>query len=218
MNATPSRWTGIEPVDFKKGQNMSFTSQQEFEVLHGLRIKGMTQPEEIAVSTGLDAGLVEAVLDAAVEQDRARNRTGGRVQGYMLTAAGRERHAELRPDHVPAQQDQLAAAYDAFLAPNHEFKALTTKWQTEADGDPDVVLPDLIAIDNAVGQILDEAATSVPRMKLYAPRFTRALHSFQNGETSALARPMSGSYHDVWMELHEDLLQLLGLERTDADG
>lgn len=197
---------------------MTYSETDEFEVLHGLRIKGMTQPAEIAISTGFDAALVEAVLDAAVEQERARKRSGGRVQGYMLTAAGRERHAQLRAEHVPPQPEQLIAAYDAFLAPNQEFKTLTTKWQTEADGDPAAVLPELVAIDSTVGRIVADASNAVPRMKFYGPRFAAALEAFQNGDSSALAKPMSGSYHDIWMELHEDLLQLLGRERTDADG
>ncbi|MBD0860357.1 MarR family transcriptional regulator [Gordonia sp. zg691] len=196
---------------------MSFTPAEEFDALHGLRIKGMTQPEEIAVATGLDAGLVERVLDDAVEKGNARKRTGGRVQGYMLTAPGRERHAELRAAHGPTDLDGLAAAYDAFLAPNREFKALTTKWQTEADGDVSVVLPGLLALDENVGKVLALASRSVPRMGLYGSRFHAALDKFRSGETSALARPMSGSYHDVWMELHEDLLLTLGRERTDAD-
>jgi len=29
---------------------------------------------------------------------------------------------------------------------------------------------------------------------------------------------MSGSYHDLWMELHQDLMCTLGRERTAADG
>lgn len=194
-----------------------YTTSEEFEVLHGLRVKGITQPDDVAAAIGLDAALVERVLECAVDKEHARKRTGGRVQGYMLTAAGRERHAELRTDRGPTQLDDLSAAYDEFLGPNREFKALTTKWQTEADGDPAVVLLELLAIDERVGKVLSLAVASVSRMRAYEPRFKAALDAFQNGETSALARPMSGSYHDVWMELHEDLLLMLGRERTDAD-
>ncbi|WP_439031258.1 MarR family transcriptional regulator [Gordonia terrae] len=196
---------------------MSYTDKDEFEVLHALRIKGMTQPDEIAEATGLDVDLVTEVLDTAVEREQARKRSGGRVQGYMLTAGGRTRHEDLRGAHVPGDTAGLSRAYDAFLGPNREFKALTTRWQTEADGDTSVVLPGLLAIDESVAEVLDLAGASVPRMTTYRPRFTRALEAFRSGETSALARPMSGSYHDVWMELHEDLLLTLGRARTDDD-
>lgn len=197
---------------------MSYSPAEEFEVLHGLRIKGMTQPDDIVATTGLARPLVDAVLADSVSHERARERTGGRVQGFMLTTAGRDRHAELRANHVPAEQDGLVAAYDAFLVPNQEFKTLTTKWQTEASGDPAIVLAELVAIHEAVNRVLEQASTSLPRMRFYGPRFSMALEAFQGGDSSALAQPMSGSYHDVWMELHEDLLQLLARERTDADG
>jgi predicted transcriptional regulator len=196
---------------------MSFSPAEEFDVLHGVRIKGIAQPKEIAAAVGLDQALVERVLDDAVDKEHARERSGGRVQGYMLTVKGRERHEKLRTDNVPDRNDDLVDAYDEFLAPNRDFKAVTTKWQTEANGDPSVVLPELIAIDESVGKVLTLASGSVPRMQSYIPRFKIALNAFKDGETSALARPMSGSYHDVWMELHEDLLLILGRERTDAD-
>jgi hypothetical protein len=44
------------------------------------------------------------------------------------------------------------------------------------------------------------------------------VHPLADGDTAAFARPMSHSYHDVWMELHEDLLLTLGRERDAADG
>lgn len=196
---------------------MSYTEKDEFEVLHGLRIKGMTQPEEIAETTGLEVDLVTEVLDGAVARERARHRTGGKVQGYMLTGCGRDRHQALRANSLPDDVTELTAAYDAFLGPNRDFKGLTTKWQTEADGDISVVLSDLKALNDDVGAVLDLASKSVPRMATYKIRFARALEGFEKGNTAALARPMSGSYHDVWMELHEDLIQTLGRERTDAD-
>ena len=35
------------------------------------------------------------------------------------------------------------------------------------------------------------------------------------GETNMFTGVMCGSYHDVWMELHEDLLQLQGIAREE---
>ncbi len=196
---------------------MSFTPNEEFAVLHGLRIKGMAQPIDVATAVGVDAALAETVLDDAVAHERARKRSGGRVQGYMLTPAGRARHTVLRSEHGPKDVDDLSRAYDDFLEPNRRFKALTTKWQTEANGDQSVVLPELVELDEDVSKVLAAATLSVPRMSSYEPRFKTALRSFASGETSALARPMSDSYHDVWMELHEDLLLTLGRDRSDAD-
>jgi len=35
----------------------------------------------------------------------------------------------------------------------------------------------------------------------------------EGGETRMFTGVMCGSYHDIWMELHEDLVQLLGVDR-----
>jgi hypothetical protein len=41
----------------------------------------------------------------------------------------------------------------------------------------------------------------------------RAYDRLIGGDVRWLTTPMIGSYHDVWMELHEDLLMTLGLTR-----
>jgi hypothetical protein len=197
---------------------VSFTTQEEYDILHGLRIKGMAQPTAVAAALSLDKGIVQEVLDDAVAHGHARANTRGRVQGHMLTSAGRARHEELRLGHVPQRLDDLAAAYEAFLAPNHAFKTLITRWQSGGGGEVAAIMPDLRAIHTSVTAVLIAAADSVPRMEGYQRRFEDALTAFTDGDLSALARPMSGSYHDVWMELHEDLLLTLGRERSEDDG
>lgn len=198
---------------------MNDASRDEFQILHGLRIQGMTNAQRLSGSTGYPEQGVQRLLGDAVAQGHARARTGGRVQGHMITSAGRARHEELRAQHVTSQETHgLAPAYDAFLKPNHAFKELTTLWQTAAKGDVSVVLPRLREIHEEVGQVLAAAAAPTPRMAHYQPRFDEALARFGSGDSSALARPMSDSYHDVWMELYEDLLLTLGRARTDEDG
>jgi hypothetical protein len=66
--------------------------------------------------------------------------------------------------------------------------------------------------------VLDDLAAASPRFEPYAPRLTRAVERFDAGDHAALARPLSESYHDVWMELHQDLLLSLGRERGASDG
>lgn len=197
---------------------MTYTTKEEFETLHAVRIRGMAQPEGVAEGIGYSPDSVRVILDDAVARGLAKSRNGGRVQGYMLTADGRVRHDQLLAEHVtPGEREGLSEAYDAFLAPNRVFKAVTTKWQTEADGDITVVEADLLELHRIIGEVLSTAAAVAPRMKFYQPRFETALTAFRGGDTSALARPMSGSYHDVWMELHEDLLLSLNRARTEHD-
>ncbi|WP_213576027.1 helix-turn-helix domain-containing protein [Rhodococcus sp. USK13] len=197
---------------------MSYTTKEEYDILHRLRVRGLATAQPLTQSTGHSRQTIQSILDDAVARGLAKSRTGGRVEGYMLTSTGRERHTELRSQQVsPDEVDALTVAYEAFLSPNREFKQLTTEWQTEAAGDINRILPGLLQLHEQLGKVLLLAVSATPRMKHYQPQFDTALAAFRGGDAGALARPMSGSYHDIWMELHEDLLLTLGNERTDAD-
>lgn len=197
---------------------MSYTTTEEFGVLHALRVRGLSTAEPLAEATGIAQSEVQKILDDAVARGLARSRTG-RVHGYMLTGDGRERHSALHPREVSDEQhDALLPAYEAFLEPNRRFKTLTTQWQTEGAGDTATVLSALQSIHAELVGLLKTAADTVARMGRYQPRFEAALGRFAAGDQEALAKPLSGSYHDVWMELHEDLLVMLGRERTAEDG
>jgi hypothetical protein len=189
----------------------------EFTVLHALRVRGFANADQLAESTGLDAGHVSEVLAGTTERGHTKSRQG-RISGHSLTPAGRARHVLLRSDAVSKERaGAVSAAYDAFLEPNRAFKQLTTDAQT-GDADAAAVTPRLETIDAEVGGVLEALSAVDPRFLLYRTRLTAALHRYRGGDASALARPLSGSYHDVWMELHEDLLATLGRERTDEDG
>jgi hypothetical protein len=164
---------------------MTDITRVEFEVLHGLRVRGIAGPAAVA---------------------------------EMLTIEGRSRHDELRQKLTTTQETEaLQAAYESFLGPNRAFKKLTTDWQNDTSRDLVRILPRLNNIHVDISAILSRVAASVPRMTHYQPRLNSALTAFSDGNTEALARPMTGSYHDVWMELHEDLLLALARQRTDED-
>lgn len=187
----------------------------EFAVLHALGVRGFATPAQLTASTGLSNETVEAVLSAAVEAGWAELLTG-RLAGARLTPVGRSRRLLLLHQGTGAvEQSALSGAYDAFLAPNRAFKALTTRWQT--DKDLDAVLAGLDGIHSDVTQILGDAAAVSPRFGIYQSRLDDAVRRFRGGDEDALSKPMAESYHDIWMELHEDLLVSLGLERGSDD-
>lgn len=197
---------------------MSYSTREEFEVLHGLRVRGLCQVQSLAESTGKDVTIVGEVLDGAITNSHVRHRSGGRVQGYLMTADGRERHDSLRKEFTsPTEIERLTLAYKAFLNPNREFKSLMVRWQTEANGDPSLITAALDTVHDAVADVLETASSALARMKFYLPRLDAAIAAFRRGDTSALTKPMSGSYHDIWMELHEDFLITLGKSRSGAD-
>jgi hypothetical protein len=55
---------------------------------------------------------------------------------------------------------------------------------------------------------------SVPRFANYRSRLTDALDRI-SGDRAWLASPRCDSYHTVWMQLHEDLLSAVGVNRAD---
>ena len=54
---------------------------------------------------------------------------------------------------------------------------------------------------------------SLHRFAGYPERYSAALDRVDRGERAWVAQPTIESCHTVWMELHEDLLATLGLER-----
>ncbi len=194
----------------------------EFRVLHALRVRGFASPEQIAEASGLETGTVSSVLDRTTGHGHTRQRQG-RISGYSLTPAGKARHVLLLGDSLSAHDASvISAAYQSFLGPNQALKQLITDWQLhpgQADAAVTAGTADrLAAVQADAVIILDQLGTVAPRFARYRGRLAAALAAFQGGDGDALAKPMTGSYHDVWMELHEDLLATLSRARTDDDG
>ena len=61
--------------------------------------------------------------------------------------------------------------------------------------------------------VLTGFGNAVSRMGRYLARLDEALAAVEAGRTSRFTGVMCSSYHDIWMELHEDLIQLLSIDR-----
>ena len=202
-----------------------------FTVLHALRVKGMASEDQLQDATGLPSSALTPVLEELAAREAVKQRVG-RMSGYMLTNQGTEAHAVLSKEHISeAERTGVAMAYEVFLELNGTFKELCTRWQMRPDpsgasqpndhSDPEydaAVLHELAAVHERVVAGLSSAGATCPRFDRYAARFDAALVGVRGGNGQALTRPMSNSYHDVWMELHQDFLLTLGRERHDADG
>ncbi len=192
-------------------------NDSEYLVLHVLRIRGLVNAEGVVESSGLDPQAVADELARLAGQGLVRERTG-RVSGFSLTKDGRARHASLRDTALsPADAAVISEAYEGFLAPNRALKQATTDWQTDPGGAGADVTERVGVIQGDVAQVLAPVVVVQPRFGAYDRRLAAAVERLRAGQTEALARPMSNSFHDVWMELHEDLLVTLGRERTDED-
>jgi hypothetical protein len=197
-------------------RNVALTTPGEYEVLHAIWTRGFANVQQISVSTALPESDVAALVAAAETSGFVKQRSG-KVTGASLTPAGRARLVLLAGQTLSSEHLAIvASAYDAFLAPNQEFKALVVSWQTAPN-----VTATLTALETVHSKVVDvvvQASCAHERFRVYRPRLDRALSAFRKGDTHALARPLSDSYHDIWMELHEDMLKTMGRARSNADG
>jgi hypothetical protein len=203
-------------------------SEPELLTLHAVRLKGMADAAEVAARFALDPQTTaELLLDFQAYGWVSYADFAG-TAGWSLTASGRERnHAQLVKElSASGAETVVRAAYDTFLARNHELLRAVTDWQLRpsatdplaandhADGAWDAdVLDRLRTLGAALPAVVQAPASRLSRFAGYDVRFATALARAGNGDYDWVTRPRIDSCHTVWMELHEDLLATLGLER-----
>ena len=201
---------------------MGHASSPEFRTFHALRIKGFATVEVVAEMTALDADLVHGHLTDLEGDGHARFRDAR--SSWQLTSEGREAHGEhLEHDLSEAPLEHLAALYESFFARNGEFKSICTEWQLR-EGVPNDhtdsgydrrVIDKLGALHEEAEPVVVEIGEVLLRFGPYAPRLSGAFDQVRIGDTHLFTGVMCGSYHDIWMELHEDLLLTQRIDRAD---
>jgi phosphoenolpyruvate-protein kinase (PTS system EI component) len=188
-------------------------------ILYLLRVRGYITPDGLMDSVG---SIPTEIMDGLLEKGYVNLMEPRNM--YTLTAEGTEeqqRRQEAGADPELAQA--LAPAYKEFLALNSAFKELCNNWQLKdgAVNDHSDVAYDQLQIEalksiDEKGQIiLGQLAEALPRLARYQGRLQRALKRVLAGEIKMFTGVMCGSYHDIWMELHEDLMLLQGIDRAE---
>ena len=85
---------------------------------------------------------------------------------------------------------------------------------TDQDYDA-AVLADLAALHVDADVWLANLTEELPRLGNYNARLSRAAALVEGGDQAYIASPRLDSYHNVWFELHEDLILLAGRTRED---
>ena len=183
-------------------------SEQAWAMLHDLRLRGFRPAK--------GGPLEDEIVGAGLALVRGPN--------LALAPAGREAHAAWARLTPGSEEETLAkVTYERFLVFNNEFLRICTDWQLKPGNQPNdhsdaaydfKVLERLDRLDERVGPLVETLAKSVSRFGGYRCRLTEALDKISE-DRAWLASPRCDSYHTVWMQLHEDLLSAVGVNRAD---
>lgn len=191
---------------------------------HALRIKGFATVDVISEISMVDESAATGHLSSLQHDGHAMFREARSL--WQLTPTGKELHASRLVDDVSDMvRTGLSAGYGEFLRINEKFKELCGKWQLR-DGAPNdhsdaaydsTVIDELGALHAAADPIVTAFGGVLQRMSQYAPRLHRARGAVESGQQNMFTGVMCGSFHDIWMELHEDLILSQGIDRN-AEG
>jgi hypothetical protein len=183
-------------------------SDDAWALLHDLRLRGF-RPATGAPAEGelTTAGLIMV-----------------RGANVALAPLGREAHAAWARLTPGSEEEGVARnVYERFLVFNVEFLRICTDWQLKPGNQPNdhadtaydfKVLERLDRLDERAGALVETLAKAAPRFAGYRQRLTDALDRISD-DRAWLASPRCDSYHTVWMQLHEDLLSAVGVNRSD---
>jgi hypothetical protein len=63
--------------------------------------------------------------------------------------------------------------------------------------------------------VIESLAATVPRMIRYQSRLRHSAQLAAAGDPKMFTGVACGSFHDIWMELHEDLVVLQRIDRVE---
>ena len=203
---------------------MAHQSDPSFRVFHALRIKGFAKSDMVADIAAITVAEAEAELAALMAKEFALFREARAL--WQITPAGKEAHkGALAADTPDTVRTALHTPYETFLGLNTAFKELCGDWQLK-DGAPNdhsdaaydkAVIDRLVKMNEDAVPVVETMAAILGRLSSYVPRLHSTSKRVVAGEHNMFTGVMVGSYHDVWMELHEDLILTQGIDRA-AEG
>jgi pyruvate,orthophosphate dikinase len=193
-------------------------------VIRLLAIKGFVTPDGLAESLMATPDVASDLLNRMTADGVAE--LAGPM--FRLSGDGKAMGAELiAADRDAWGADSAGAALDGFLPLDQRMKVIVTAWQMRevdgaqvmndhSDAEYDAgVLDDFAALHADAAEWLAILTGGLPRLGHYLSRLERAADKVAAGDHSYIASPRVDSYHNIWFELHEDLILLAGRTRED---
>ena len=182
-------------------------------VLMVLRVRGRGDAAAVARVVGCrEADAAEAI--ARLRDAAALAPAAGAPAGTVgLTDDGRETLARLVAAE-PLDRDALAALYERFLVADRGLKATITAWQLAAAAEKPAARAAVMTSAATAGGVAAALADLAPRLARYPIRIAEAAGAIATGDDRFVASPRVDSLHQVWFELHEDVLVTLGRSRA----
>ena len=222
---------GAVARDASRLPGVGHASQPELVVLHAVRVRGMADVDRLAGRTGLDRRVVEEQLLDDESRGWVRRVEFADLSGWTLTESGRAEGERRLAEELDGAGARLVVdrAHATFTRLNERFLGSLTRWQIRpqpwdamAANDhadhrwDDRVLDELASYGRRLGPVCADLTDALERFAGYDERYARALTRVARGESSWVDGTGIDSCHTVWIELHEDLLATLRLERGRA--
>lgn len=207
---------------------MPHQSSPDLLVLHTLRVLGHATVGQVVALRSLPSEVVEEHLEDARALGLVEHSSFGGRSSWHLTERGRSSGEDALADELTASggREHVLAAHAAFLPLNRRIGDVMTQWQlrpTPADPlalndhrDPaydDAVIRRLGSLREHLRAITDQLTSVLARFDLHQPRIDAALQHAERGDNAWIDSPDVPSMNLVWIQLHEDLLATLGIER-----
>jgi pyruvate,orthophosphate dikinase len=191
------------------------------DALRALTVKGNGDAAAIATALGCSSDRAADLLTTLVSAGQAEPWQGV----FRITEHGKQDGlALLRADADGWGSQNAVAALDGFGAFNAKLKSIATDWQAKGPGVFNdhtdaaydaAVLARLGDLHAAVATWLEPLITALPRLARYRARLDAAAAAVVAGNGKYIANPKVDSYHNIWFELHEDLIYLAGRTRAE---
>ncbi|SNR91064.1 hypothetical protein SAMN06265360_13119 [Haloechinothrix alba] len=202
-------------------EHYSYGTGIELSVLQLLRLKGRATAAGVAETLTLpEDAAVTALAEATNEGFCAEA-----GPSFRLTPEGKHRLTDLLDaERAEIDHARLTELYDEFDSANTELKSITTAWQMRDEQTPNdhadveydkAVIDRLATLNHNFAELLGRIIEVVPRLAHYPARFDTAIARARAGDQKFVTSPIADSYHQVWFELHEELIELLGKTRAE---